>query len=124
MTNWPQTTSKFPAKKKCTSCGSPPYPKGVAIYKIQEAWWCSNEKCPKPPLEEKPEYTTPAITSNSVPKEKIAYHDHAWEIALTKATKIYPPQIKEFEGIKVDKTLTSRMILAQVFYKALMRVDY
>lgn len=75
---------------------------------------------------EEPKYISDNLTS--VPKEKIAYHDHAWQIALEKASLIYPAKmekIKRYDAtiIEVDENKKDRMILAHVFYKALMGVS-
>lgn len=123
---WPTCTAEFGSRKPCKACGVT-WVAGVKLYKINEEYWCSNPDCPKKKAEtiQREEQSSSHVDSKlgSVSKEKIEYHDHAWEIALAKATKIYPPQITEFEGIHVDKTLKDRMILAQVFYKGLMGIS-
>lgn len=131
MSNWPQCTAKFGSKKPCSSCGIT-WVSGVKLYKINEEYWCSNPDCPKKKAEtiQREEQSSSHVDSKlgAVSKERIAYHDHAWEIALAKATKIYPPVIektKRWDGTitDVDDNLKNRMILAQVFYKGLMGIS-
>lgn len=121
---WPSMISKWGSKKPCSECKMT-WVAGDKIYKINEEYWCANPDCPKrkpeAPKKEEPKSAFPPL--DKVPEYLISYHEHAWEIALAKASKIYPPDVKEFEGVKVDKTLKDRMILAQVFYKGLMGVQ-
>jgi len=61
-----------------------------------------------------------------IPLEIVNLHIDVWEFSLEKATKIYPPdmqRVKKFDGTinEVDNNRTSRMIVAQVFYKTVMK---
>lgn len=99
---------------KCKFCGVK-ITKGDSIHNFPgQAHWCISETCargttttptPTPTPAAAAPNTSSKVTMSTKPYQLI--HDEIWEFALGKASDIYP----------VDSDRTSRMILAQVFYK-------
>jgi len=63
--------------------------------------------------------------NTKIPNFLAETHIDVWAFSLEKATRIYPPKIikiKKYDGKfeEEDTNQKSRMILAQVYYKALM----
>lgn len=103
----PHCNSKF--KGACKKC-KVEYEAGTIIYKINEEYWCSNEVCPGKVVESKPK---PGETSIDLE----AKLDQIWDIAVSKATKIYNKTYdKEHMPSDSKKQI---LIMAQTFTKAL-----
>ena len=90
----PQTASNFDGKcKKCQV----KYTKGTIIYKINEEYWCSNEKCPGADTVTTSGPYIPPPTSISLE----AKLDQLWDVCYAKSSKIIDekyPESKNREG--------------------------
>jgi len=69
----------------------------------------------------------PTREESTLSKIDVDVHNQCWAFGVREATKVYPEKFKGGnlsggEELRVDLNLTSRMILAQVFYKKNM--DY
>ena len=105
------------------------------FFEIDSPWWkertdkpgtwnlglgdyCKVNKVDNPPVQTttspNPETTTPEPSTDEqkFPLKQKLVHDEIWAFAVSEATKVYP--LGTGGG---DANLTSRMILAQVFYK-------
>lgn len=105
----PSCKSKF--KGACKKC-KVEYDAGTIIYKINEDYWCSNEKCPGV------EFTTPALTPTSQ-VDLEAKLDQIWDIAHTKAVKIMDETYSKQELVDGFERKKQTLIMAQTFVKAL-----
>lgn len=124
--------SKFDGSK-CGLCHEV-IKKNVEIEKF-ELLWCHkdcidarDQPGEKPKTETKPKKKKFEENTNfvNIIKTKIEAAEIATELYFDSCVKLaenyYPKDVKEFEGIKVDKNEKNRMILAQVFYKGYLEL--
>lgn len=108
MVNWPSCKSQY--KGACKKC-KVEYSVGTVIYKINEEYWCSNEKCPETPG-----------SPGEKPKPSVDLEvklDQMWDICHTKASKIIDETYSIQELPDKYERKKQKLIMAQAFIKAL-----
>ena len=107
----PQTSSKY--KGACKKC-KVEYQAGTTIYKINEEYWCSNEKCPGIP-------GSPGEKQKETSIDIEAKLDQLWDICYAKSSKIIDEKYPESKTNSSFEREKQKLIMAQSFMKALCR---